>query len=163
LDGSGAKLLDGTGGAGHGALTLHGTATQSGTGTFSINGGSVVTASDGVWIVPASQDVLVRGIVCCATPSRWTNAGTLEILPSATLDFSNAKVANTGVVTGGGTFDLGIGPHVFSAGTVSGGTTVILDRGGTVTGAGTLHLAGGSSLDLEGNGTLGGTVDLEGS
>jgi fibronectin-binding autotransporter adhesin len=164
LDGSGAKLLDGTTGSGHGTLTVHGTATQSGAGAFTINGGSVVTAGDGVWIVPASQDVLVRGIVCCATASPWRNVGQLRVASGSTFDFSNALFNNLGVVTGGGTFDLGIGPHVFSAGsTVSGGTTMILDRGGSITGHGTLNLKSGSSLDLEGNGTLAGTINLKGS
>jgi hypothetical protein len=166
VDGSATKILDGTGSKKRGTLMVNGPTVQQDTGPLELDGGHATVINNGTWSVAAPQDVKVVGESCCSPSSPWRNMGELEVAPGATFDLNNATFddAPAGVVTGGGTLDLGYGPQTFEAGgTVAGGTTMILDRNGSLTGRGALNLAGGSVLALEGNGSLLGTTDLTGS
>ena len=166
VDGGATKVLEGTGSKAHGALTLNTAAVQQDSGTLNLDGAHATVVNDGIWSVSAPEHVKITGASCCKPASTWQNKGTLEIDSGAIFDLTNAKFDETtgGLITGGGTLDLGYGPQLFEPGaSVVGGTTLVLDRNGSFTGQGAVNLLANSVLDLDGNATLLGKIVLAGS
>ncbi|HXJ67168.1 MAG TPA: hypothetical protein VNN79_25735 [Actinomycetota bacterium] len=164
VSGADGKTLDGTTGSAHGVLTVETTATEQGTGALSLSGAAVV--DDGLWEIPANQDVTVRGASCCASSRPlFRDNGEVRIAATSTFDFSNAHftAAPTGVVEGG-TFDLGAGEHPFDSGSrFLNGVDVVLDRSATVAGSGLMTFQQGATLEQTDGATISGVHDMEGS
>jgi hypothetical protein len=153
----------------YGSLTLNGTATADGSGAVRLFGSSTITNAGQF---TAKADVKIQGMVCCISPSRFVNSGTLSVVPllpviPGAVQIAAVSLEQRGIVdvAANGTLELSIAPSSFLFGSAfaGAGRTLLVNTFAPATLDGVVVVGPGSTFEVGAGAELTGTGTVTGA